>query len=88
MGKLLCKLWMFILKAVDAIIDGVMQVIDTILGVLIDLVSMIWTALKSAVSSIFDGSGLSLLTLGLLGLGAWWLLGGSDNEEEGQEGYQ
>lgn len=81
MFDFLCKIWMFILKLVDAILDGVVHVIKGIVGALVEIITAIWEGISEIGSSIFSGPlGIALLLGGVLL--AWSLLGDEDDNKQ------
>lgn len=73
MGSLLCSLWQFVLKAVEAVVDGVGELIRTIATVLLDIASELWD------STIGSGRMGPLLLIGGA-IALVFLLGGRRNE--------
>lgn len=70
MSGLLCKLWMFVLKVVEAVVDGVGELVRTILTILLDVVTDLWD------STVGSGNVGGLLMIAGLGLLAFFFLGG------------
>lgn len=81
MGSFLCKIWMFILNVVDAVIDGIANALINLVEALGVIFSAIWGVLSDAVGSIFDGAGgWLLLAAGVAA--AFFLFGGDDDEKQ------
>lgn len=79
MGNFLCKIWMFFLKVVDAVVDGVANVLVGIVGAIGTILSAIWDVVDELTESIF---GKNTLLWVVAGLGLWFLLGAGDGDDE------
>lgn len=82
MFKVICKIWMFLVKLFKAVIDAIVDVLGTVLQAVLTMTGQIWT-------SVFGdrGKGIgSIIIAGLLGYGAWKLWGWySDKKEKDEE---
>lgn len=68
MGSFLCKIWTFVLRVADAVIDGIGHVIKGLVSMLLDVVLEIWDA------TIGSGTVGGVVVGGLLIFGLAWLL--------------
>lgn len=78
MGDLLCKLWNFVLEIFGQVVDFVSSALTTVGTAIVDVLGELLQSAGGALSDLFSAS--PVFTLGLLALGAWWLLGGKDDE--------
>lgn len=78
MRDLLCKLWNFVLEIFGQVVDFVSSVLTTVGTAIVDVLGELLQSAGGALSDLFSAS--PVFTLGLLALGAWWLLGGKDDE--------
>lgn len=78
MGDLLCKLWNFVLEIFGQVVDFVASALTTVGTAIVDVLGELLQSAGGALSDLFSAS--PVFTLGLLALGAWWLLGGKDDE--------
>lgn len=78
MGSFLCKIWTFVLKVADAVIDGIGHVIKGLVSMLLDVALELWDATfgSSTVGGVVLGG---LLIFGL----AWLLLATPDKNKDG-----
>lgn len=70
---IICKLFNFFLNMFNAVLTVVVEAITSLVG-----------AAFTVLDAVFDGASSLLgkpITWLVLGAGAWWLLGGSDDEE-------
>jgi hypothetical protein len=79
MGDLLCKLWNFVLEIFGQVVDFVAQALTTVGTAIVDVLGELLTSAGSALSDIFSAN--PIFTIGLVGLGLWWLLGAGDDDE-------
>lgn len=80
MGDILCKIWRFLANILNQVVDFVAKALTTIGTAVVDVLSDLLQAAGSAIGDIFSAN--PLLWVGILGLGAWWLLGSGDDEEK------
>lgn len=78
MGDLLCKLWNFVLEIFGQVVDFVASALTIVGTAVVDVLGELLQSAGGALSELFSAS--PVFTLGLLALGAWWLLGGKDDE--------
>lgn len=78
MGSFLCKIWTFVLRIADAIIDGIGHVIKGLVTMLLDVALQLWDA------TLGSGNVGGVIVGGLLLVGVvWLLLSSSRNKSDG-----
>lgn len=82
MFSFLCKIWMFVLKLIDAIVDGLVHVIKGLVGALVEIVSALWDGISSIGGSMMDTTLGKVIVYGLLGLAGYWLYGLVSGDDE------
>lgn len=67
-----CKIWQFVANLLGKVVDFILAVVKKLVGFAVELV-------EGVADALFGGGNLLLLVA--LGLGAWWLLSGRDDEK-------
>lgn len=82
MTKLWCKLWNFFLNIFTSVVDGIGYALSTVGTVLVETLGAVLEAGGEVIGGLFGSTG-GLMTLALLGFGAYLLLKPSDREGNG-----
>lgn len=77
-STMLCKIWRFFVKIVDAVVDGIAGILKNLGKAVISILSDLF----DAASDVFDGLLDKPLFWLAAGLGAWWLLGKKKKDED------
>lgn len=80
MGDILCKIWRFLSDILTQVVDFVANALTTIGTAIVDVLSDLLQAAGSAIGDIFSANPVLWLAVG--GVAAWWLFGGSGDEDK------
>lgn len=82
MFSMICKIWMFILKLLDAIIDGVLHVLSHVIDAVFTIISKVWDGLSSVGSKLSETTFGRVVMYGGLALLGFWLWGLLSDDED------